>query len=85
MAMACLMVGAKMEEQEPDIPVLSSVIKTAGLTCSVAQLTLAELKLLKAWEWNGAFQPLPPPFALYCLPALLMHCTVRGTPTAWLQ
>jgi len=52
MAMACLMVGAKMEEQEPDIPVLSSVIKTAGLTCSVAQLSLAELKLLKAWEWN---------------------------------
>jgi len=52
LAMACLMVGAKMEEQEPDIPVLSSVIKTAGLTCTVEQLSQAELKLLKAWEWN---------------------------------
>jgi hypothetical protein len=50
--MACLMVGAKMEEQEQDIPVLSSVIRTAGLTCTVEQLSASELKLLKAWEWN---------------------------------
>jgi hypothetical protein len=52
LAMACLMVGAKMEEQEQDIPVLSSVIRTAGLTCTVEQLSQSELKLLKAWEWN---------------------------------
>jgi hypothetical protein len=53
MAMACLMIGAKMEEQEPDIPLLTQVIKTAGLTCTVKQLGAAELQVLKAWQWNG--------------------------------
>jgi len=52
LAMACLMVGAKMEEQEPDIPLLTQVIKTAGLSCTVDQLGAAELQVLKAWDWN---------------------------------
>lgn len=52
LAMACLMVGAKMEEQEPDIPLLTQVIKVAGLTCTVEQLSDAELMVLKAWSWN---------------------------------
>lgn len=52
LAMACLMVGAKMEEQEPDIPLLTQVIKTAGLSCTVEQLGAAELQVLKAWDWN---------------------------------
>ena len=51
--MACLMVAAKMEEQEPDIPLLTQVIKVAGLTCTVEQLSEAELMILKAYDWNG--------------------------------
>eukprot|EP00039_Didymoeca_costata_P031254 m.33922 g.33922 ORF g.33922 m.33922 type:complete len:331 (+) comp8626_c0_seq2:312-1304(+) len=52
LGMACLMVAAKMEEQEPDIPLLPHVIRTAGLKCTVEQLNAAELLVLKAWNWN---------------------------------
>ena len=79
-----------MEEQEPDIPVLSSVIKTAGLTCTVEQLSQAELKLLKAWEWNGALLSstnlLPSSFPLsFCGSASNPACALVGSWSGHVQ
>lgn len=38
--------------QEPDIPLLSQVIKVCGLDCTLEQLNKAEMMVLKAHSWN---------------------------------
>jgi len=52
LAMGCLMVGAKMEEQEPNIPLVTQLIKVAKINCTVQQMSEAELMVLKAHAWN---------------------------------
>lgn len=47
------MVGAKMEEQEPNIPLITQLIKVAKINCTVQQMSEAELMVLKAHAWNG--------------------------------
>lgn len=52
-ALACLLIAAKMEEQEIDIPSLSSLITTSGEALSAKDLQIMEFIVLEAWQWNG--------------------------------
>ena len=38
--------------QEPDIPLLTQVIKVCGLDCTLQHLNKAEMMVLKAHSWN---------------------------------
>lgn len=51
-ALACLLVGAKMEEQEIYIPSLPALINATEGIFSIKELQVMETAILDAWQWN---------------------------------
>ena len=53
MALASLMVAAKMEETDVVCPPLKELVKISGNQFSCAEMRLIELSLLDNWDWKG--------------------------------
>ena len=65
LAMGSLLIAAKMEEEEINVPTVSSLLDAAESNASMQELNVMELLILKIWGWNG--EPPPPPLLLLLL------------------
>lgn len=52
LAAGSLLVAAKMEEEEINVPTVSSVLQAAESTDTMQELNVMELLILKVWKWN---------------------------------
>eukprot|EP00037_Helgoeca_nana_P011313 m.101432 g.101432 ORF g.101432 m.101432 type:complete len:349 (-) comp20751_c0_seq1:174-1220(-) len=52
LAMGSLLIAAKMEEEEINVPTVSSLLQAAESTATMQELNVMELLILKVWRWN---------------------------------
>lgn len=53
LAMGSLLIAAKMEEEEINVPTVSSLLDAAESNASMQELNVMELLILKIWGWNA--------------------------------
>mmetsp|Transcript_20677 Transcript_20677/g.53736 ORF Transcript_20677/g.53736 Transcript_20677/m.53736 type:complete len:352 (-) Transcript_20677:147-1202(-) len=52
LAIASLLIAAKMEEEEINVPTVSNLLAAAESTSTMQELNVMELLILKVWKWN---------------------------------
>jgi len=53
LAMGSLLIAAKMEEEEINVPTVSAVLDAAESNASLQELNVMELLILRIWGWNA--------------------------------